>query len=73
MKVVQIPSLDYFLQPADVAPYLYTKTFDEAQSMPFVVLHTSGLTGIPKAVVLNQGILSSMDAYNMILLLAVVM
>lgn len=66
MKVVQIPSLDFFLQPADVAPYPYNKSFNEARYMPFLALHTSGSTGLPKPVVLNHGTFSSMDAYNLI-------
>lgn len=66
MTVVQIPSLDYFLEPANVAPYPYNKTFDEARYMPFLALHTSGSTGLPKPVILNHGTFSSMDAYNLI-------
>ena len=66
LKVVQIPGLDAFLQPADVAPYAYSKTFDEARYLPFLALHTSGSTGLPKSVVLNHGTISSMDAYNLI-------
>ena len=66
MKVVQIASLDFFLQPVDVAPYPYNKNFDEARYMPFLALHTSGSTGLPKSVILNHGTFSSMDAYNLI-------
>lgn len=66
MKVVQIPSLESFLQPADVAPYPYDKTFDEARHMPFLALHTSGSTGLPKSVVLKHGTFTSMDAYSLI-------
>ena len=66
MKVVQIPNLDFFLQPADIAPYAYNKTFDEARYTPFLALHTSGSTGLPKSVILNHGTFSSMDAYNLI-------
>ena len=66
MNVVQIPSLESFLQPADVAPYTYGKTFDEARHMPFLALHTSGSTGLPKSVILNHGTFSSMDAYSLI-------
>ena len=66
MEVVQIPSLDSFLEAADVVPYAYDKTFDEARLMPFLALHTSGSTGLPKSVILNHGTISSMDAYNLI-------
>lgn len=64
--MVQIPSLDFFLQPADAAPYPYNKSFEEARYMPFLALHTSGSTGLPKSVILNHGTFSSMDAYSLI-------
>lgn len=66
MKVVQIPSLESFLHPADVAPYTYDKKFEEARHMPFLALHTSGSTGLPKSVILKHGTFSSMDAYSLI-------
>lgn len=63
---LQIPGLDYFLQDVEVPAYAYDKTFDEARHLPFVVLQTSGSTGLPKPVVVNHGTLSSMDAYHII-------
>lgn len=66
MEVAQIPSLESFLQATNVAPYPFKKTFEEARYMPFLALHTSGSSGLPKSVILNHGTLSSMDAYNLI-------
>ena len=42
----------------------YNKTYDEAAWDPLAVLHTSGSTGIPKAIVARQGMLSISDAYH---------
>lgn len=47
MKHVVIPSLEELLNMDEVPHYPYDKTFDEAKNDPFVVLHTSGTTGMP--------------------------
>ncbi|KAI4279892.1 MAG: hypothetical protein L6R35_006007 [Caloplaca aegaea] len=65
-KQFRIPSLEYFLQDVEVTTYDYDKTFEEARLSPFVVLQTSGSTGIPKPIVVNHGTLASMDAYHLI-------
>lgn len=48
-----IPSLQDFLD-ARCLPFVYTKTLVEAASDPFVVMHTSGSTGMPKPVIWPQ-------------------
>ncbi|KAL8647899.1 MAG: hypothetical protein Q9210_005286 [Variospora velana] len=65
-KQFRIPSLEYFLQDVEVTAYEYDTTFEEARLSPFVVLQTSGSTGIPKPIVVNHGTLASMDAYHLI-------
>ncbi|KAK5015039.1 hypothetical protein LTR39_002826, partial [Cryomyces antarcticus] len=35
----------------EVELYPYTKSFDEAENDPVIVLHTSGSTGLPKPIV----------------------
>ncbi|KAL8789313.1 MAG: hypothetical protein Q9213_001236 [Squamulea squamosa] len=49
-----------------VAPYPYTKTFEQARYEPFVVVHTSGSTdaGLPKVVIVNHGTMAATDAFN---------
>lgn len=45
--VVEVPSVDYLLDTHH-EHFPFTRTFDEALSDPFFVVHTSGSTGIPK-------------------------
>ena len=57
-------SLDECLNPAAVAPYPYAKSFGQVQYDPFVVLHTSGSTGLPKLVVTSHGTFAASDTYQ---------
>lgn len=66
MRTIIVPDLDFFLQSKDVSNYPYDKTFDEARYSPFVVLHTSGSTGMPHPIIVNHGTLASFDAYQLI-------
>lgn len=47
MKHVVIPDLEDLLDQSKAPHYPYEKTFEEAKHDPYVVLHTSGTTGIP--------------------------
>lgn len=66
MRNFPLPDLDYFLVEGEVPKYAYKKSFDQARMEPLVVLHTSGSTGTPQAVVMRHGTLSSIDAYHLI-------
>ena len=59
-----LPELDYFLDDSPVPPYSYNKTYAEACRDPFVVMHSSGTTGVPKILVLKQGTMAVHDAYQ---------
>ncbi|KAJ5650936.1 acetyl-CoA synthetase-like protein [Penicillium longicatenatum] len=48
----------------EVAPFPYLKTFAEAEWDPYVVLHTSGSTGLPKPIVISQGKLALNDLHR---------
>ncbi|KAK2736771.1 hypothetical protein FQN57_000543 [Myotisia sp. PD_48] len=50
VRQLPIPTVDWLLTNQS-RPFPYTKTYEEAKSDPFVVLHTSGSTGFPKPVV----------------------
>lgn len=65
MRVLEISSLQHWLEAgALVQAYPYMKTFAEAKSDPFVVLHTSGSTGMPKHIVQTHGTLAPLDAFT---------
>lgn len=67
MEVVPIPSLDSFLSDSEMAhDYRFQGTFDELKDKTFVVLHTSGSTGIPKPVFVTHGTFASNDAHQLI-------
>ena len=57
-------SLKECIDPTPVPHYAFTKSFTEAQHDPFVALHTSGSTGIPKLVVLTHGTFAASDTYQ---------
>ena len=59
-----VPDLEELLNGALVPVYPFKKSFDEAQSDPYVVLHTSGSTGVPKPVVCPQSLACTVDAYQ---------
>ncbi|KAL8915006.1 MAG: hypothetical protein Q9171_000446 [Xanthocarpia ochracea] len=64
MKRVVVPEIDRWLDTPLCAPFPYIKTFEQARYEPFVVVHTSGSTGLPKVVVLNHGSMAASDAFN---------
>lgn len=47
MRVLQIPGNEELLDGPLFPDYPFEKTFEEARTDPFVVLHTSGSTGTP--------------------------
>lgn len=55
MTVFEIEELDALLSKPDVPNIPYTKTVKECEWEPFVVLHTSGSTGLPKPIVVKHG------------------
>lgn len=67
MKVITIPGINHWLEDGTVPLYPYIKTFAEAKYDPFVVLHTSGSTGIPKPITQTQSTNNLFDALNTLL------
>lgn len=63
--VANLPELQELLVD-EAAPYPYTKTFTEARQDPFVVLHTSGSTGLPKPIDMPNGSVSTPDAHHLL-------
>jgi acyl-CoA synthetase (AMP-forming)/AMP-acid ligase II len=61
--LTQFPVAGWFSEE-HVEPYPYNKTFEQAEWDPWVVLHTSGSTGLPKPIVVRQGMLAIGDKYH---------
>jgi acyl-CoA synthetase (AMP-forming)/AMP-acid ligase II len=64
MQALVAPPVSAWFPEEDIEPYPYNKTFEEAEWDPLVVLHTSGSTGLPKPVVVRQGMLAIADKYH---------
>lgn len=62
MRRVPVYDLEDLLSCEDVLPFPYDKTFNEVEDDPCVILHTSGTTSLPTAVVLTHGQLAVFDA-----------
>ncbi|KAF2235972.1 acetyl-CoA synthetase-like protein [Viridothelium virens] len=67
MDVSYIPNAEFLLRKDELpANYPFQRAFDDAKDDTFVVLHTSGSTGIPKPVFVTHGTFASNDAYQLI-------
>jgi len=64
MQAVETGPLEAWFPEEDVEPFPYHKSFDEAEWEPLCVLHTSGSTGIPKPIIVRQGMLAISDRYH---------
>lgn len=56
-----LESLPDLLSKSNTPSYPYSKTYEEADHDPFVIIHTSGSTGLPKPVTLYHGGLAIVD------------
>ncbi|KAJ0333750.1 hypothetical protein COL922a_010576 [Colletotrichum nupharicola] len=61
MDVLEVEDLESILAQPEVPSIPYTKTKAEAEWDPFVVLHTSGSTGLPKPIVVKHGSVAMTD------------
>lgn len=59
-----IRTFDEWLAQESVAHYPYEKNFEEAAHDPFIIIHTSGSTGLPKPITLYHGGLATPDAHH---------
>ena len=66
MTHVIVPDLRKLLREEPKAVYPYNWTFESAEHEPFIVLHTSGSTGLPKPIVWTHGSITSCDAQNLL-------
>ena len=66
MRHFTVAALDELLAKGLVAQYTYDKTFEDAAHDPFIVIHTSGSTGLPKPITIRQGGLATIDAHRLL-------
>lgn len=64
MKPIEVGEMDKWFPEKRVPHFPYSKTYEEAEWDPVVVLHTSGSTGFPKPIVACVGMLSIGDSFN---------
>ncbi|KAK5996265.1 Non-canonical non-ribosomal peptide synthetase FUB8-like protein [Cladobotryum mycophilum] len=60
MESIQASSPDVWLE-AETTPFPYSATYEEARWHPYVAIHTSGSTGIPKPIIVRQGTFGTVD------------
>ncbi|CAK4026524.1 acetyl- synthetase [Lecanosticta acicola] len=61
VKYEILPSLDELLDHQIVEPFPWSYSFEDVATEPFLVLHTSGSTGLPKPVSISHGLLATID------------
>ena len=66
MRHVNVGALQTLLHSDFVEHYEYKKTFEEAARDPFIVVHTSGSTGLPKPIILYHGGVAAVDSQHLI-------
>ncbi|CAD6591480.1 MAG: hypothetical protein ASARMPREDX12_005186 [Alectoria sarmentosa] len=66
MRHLNVEGLKEFLRGDFTEHYEYNKTFREASQDPFMVVHTSGSTGLPKPITLYHGGVANVDNHHLI-------
>ena len=66
MRHLTIEGLGGLLHDDFVEHYGYDKTFEEAAQDPFIIVHTSGSTGLPKPIILFHGGMAAMDSQHLV-------
>ena len=63
MKHAIISELDELLYSPPIKTYPYSKSYEEAKNDPYLILHSSGTTGLPKPIVWTHGAMAALDAH----------
>jgi hypothetical protein len=63
---LELPSLEDLLDPTPAPQIPFEGTFADNRHKPWVYLHTSGSTALPKLVPVKHGLISTADAYQLL-------
>ncbi|KAI6795683.1 acetyl-CoA synthetase-like protein [Hortaea werneckii] len=66
VKVIGIPDLETLLNPQPVQKFPYEAGFRTCLNDAFIILHTSGSTGLPKPVEITHGLIATIDAQQLL-------
>lgn len=66
VQFLDIPSLADLLDTSEVPQYPYNKSYSEVARETFLLLHTSGSTGLPKPVTITHGLMAAKDAQQLL-------
>ncbi|EEH07240.1 ochratoxin A non-ribosomal peptide synthetase [Histoplasma capsulatum G186AR] len=61
IQKITVPGIEDFFRNDEAAPVIYSKTWDEGKGDPWLVFHTSGTTGNPKAIRYTQQMMTTFD------------
>ncbi|KLJ11455.1 hypothetical protein EMPG_13357 [Blastomyces silverae] len=62
VEQITVPGIEEFFRDDEADRVVYSKTWDEGKTDPWVVFHTSGTTGHPKPVTYSQQMMATFDA-----------
>ncbi|RYO81435.1 hypothetical protein DL762_007107 [Monosporascus cannonballus] len=66
VKLQAFPSMEWCLDAAGAPPYPYLKTYDDSKHDEILIIHTSGTTGPPKPIYMNNGFWAAASASPML-------
>lgn len=62
MHAIEVSPVEAWFPDNEVPHFPYNKTFEAAEWDPLSILHTSGSTGLPKPILVRQGMIAISDA-----------
>ena len=66
MRSFAVQSLEQLLAEGPVTEIPYDKSFQDGDTEPFIIIHTSGSTGLLKPITIRQGGLATLDAQHLL-------